>query len=682
MRLLIDFGYRGEIYPVNPRRSEIFGKRCYPSIAELPSVPDHVGIILPAASASGTLLECGRTGVPFATVFSSGFAETGTGEGQALQRELVTAARAAGTRVMGPNCNGLINFVEAFALTSTATIMGPRRPPGDIAVASQSGGAGQVNVMWRAQQAGLDINFQVSCGNDADLDLLDYAAFMLEQPSTRVLLVLAERIGDGAKLTALAERALTLDKPIVMIKAGRTEAGARAAASHTGALTGADAVCDAALHQLGIIRVDDAAELYETAMLLRGGRRPRGRRAAAVSISGGNLVLAADLGASVGIEWPAYGESTQQRLRDLLPGFSAASNPTDLTAASIGKEDAFAAVTQALVEDPNIDALVPVLTFSPAAEIRSVAGVCAKSEKPIAMLWTGRCIDDPGLTPATLVAGGHAVYRDTFSCLKALRRAMSYGEFRALHRTGGTGERPRDIDRSGADRLLANARGTLTERESKALLACYGLPVTREVLARDADEAAALARHIGGAVALKISSPDLPHKTEAGGIRLDLCGDDAIRRAFDEIVAAGHAYKPQARIEGVLVQEMVREGHEVLLGISRDATFGPVLTFGLGGIYVEVLRDVAFRLPPISAAEARAALAELRSYPLLAGVRGRAPSDIDALVDCLVRVSWLALDLPPGTELDINPLRVLPQGGGAKVVDALFVAAPGGGAAA
>ena len=674
VRQLIDFGYPGEIYPINPRRQEVFGRRCYASVADLPETPDHVGIVLPATGVPGALELCAACGVPFVTVFSAGFGETGTDEGRLLQARIVAIARAGGVRVMGPNCNGLVNFVDRFALTSTATIKGPRRTAGDIAVASQSGGAGQVNVMWRAQEAGLGISYQVSCGNDADLELLDYARFMVESAATRVVLLIAERIGSGAKLRALAERAAHLDKPIAMIKVGRTEAGSRAAASHTGAVTGADAVFDAALRQLGVVRVDDCSELYEAAMLLRRGWRPAGRRAAATAISGGNLVMLADLGGTLGLEWPPYGEATQAKLRAALPGFTAAANPTDMTAASIGRSDTLDVVGTAILADDNVDVLIPVLTMAPAAEVSAVAALSAGSEKPVAILWTGGATDDPALTPESLVASGHAVYRDALPCLKAVRAAVRYGEARA-RRHAPAPERPTGIDVAAARELLRNAVGPLSEHRSKALLRCYGLPLTREALAQSADDAVAHAQAIGGPVALKVQSPDLPHKTEAGAIRLGVAGESVVRQAFAEVLAAARAYRGDARIEGVLVQEMVTGGEEFLIGVSRDATFGPVVAFGLGGIYVEVLKDVAFGLPPLGADRVLAALRELRAFPLLAGARGRAPRDVAALVDCIVRVAWLATELHDVVvELDVNPICVLPEGHGVKIVDALVVA--------
>ncbi|MGH9806745.1 MAG: acetate--CoA ligase family protein, partial [Terriglobia bacterium] len=562
----------------------------------------------------------------------------------------------------GPNCNGMVNFVDAFALTSTASIQGKRQPSGDVAVVSQSGGAGQVNVMWRAQQAGLGISYQVSCGNDADLSLVDYMSFMVESERTKVVLAIAERMPDGEKLRALAKRAAELDKPIVMVKVGRTEAGSRAAASHTGSVTGADEVSDAALRQLGIIRVDDCNELYEAAMLLRRGRRPKGNAAAALSVSGGNLVMMADLGASHGIEFPSFSEETKKSLGAYLPGFVGAANPTDLTSAAIGKTDTFAQVAKIMAGDPGIDTVIPVLTHSAAAEIRSIAQASADSPKPTAILWTGKCNDDPALTPEVLVREGHAVYRDALPCIKAVSAAVRYSRF-----SPSTPKRPAGTDPDAARKLLKT--GTMTEKESKAVLACYGLPVTQEFLARNADEAA----KAKGRMALKISSPDIPHKTEANAIRLNVSGESNLRAAYLEILENCKQYRPDARIEGVLVQEMVEGGEEILLGLSRDPAFGPVLTVGLGGIFVEIFKDVTFRLPPIGTSEAEEMLKELRSYPLLAGARGRPPLDIAALADCIERLSWLAVDLKDRiVELDINPLRVLPKG--AKVVDALVVA--------
>ncbi|MGE0314306.1 MAG: acetate--CoA ligase family protein [Lautropia sp.] len=674
IRELIDFGYRGPIYPINPKREQVFGYPCHASVDALPEVPDHVGIVLPAQQVPDAVEACAARGVPFATVFTSGFAEMGTSEARALQARIVEIARAGNLRLVGPNCNGMVNFVDRVAMTSTAAIRGPRRAAGDIGVVSHSGGAGQVNVMWRAQEAGLGISYQISCGNDSDLDLLDYMAFMVDDPGTKVVLALAERLSSGEKLRALAAKAAALGKPIVMVKVGRSSAGSRMAASHTGAITGADDVCTVALEQFGIMRVDDCFELYEAAMLLRRAVLPKGPRLAATSISGGNLVMVADLGGTVGLEFPAYEARTQQSLRDLLPGFGVASNPTDLTAMAIGRDDVFTSVCRALHDDDNVDVVMPVLTFSPAADVRSLAAFAADAAKPVAFLWTGPCSDDPALTAASLVSSGIAVYRDPLPAMKALRTAVRYQACQARLRDPDVPVRPSDLDRATCERYLERATGTMNEHESKAVLATYGLRAAREAVAQIGGDAVRIARTLGGAVALKVLSSDLPHKTEAGAIALDVTGDAAVGQAFDRVIDAARRYRPDARIDGVVVQEMVTGGAEFIVGVSRDETFGPVVTVGLGGVHVELFRDVAMRLPPIGPRDALEMLRSLRAFPILEGTRGSSPLDIDALVDAIVRVSWLAVDHRSVlVELDVNPLRVLPRGHGVRVVDALIV---------
>ncbi|WP_170984774.1 acetate--CoA ligase family protein [Roseomonas sp. AR75] len=673
LKQMLDFGFEGDVFPVNPNRAAVFGRPCFPSLSALPAVPDHVGIVLPAAACIGAVAECGRLGIPFATVFSSGFAEMGTEKAAALQAELVATARAGGVRLMGPNCNGMINFVDGFALTSTATITGGRRPAGDIGIVGQSGGATQVNVMWRAQEYGLGVSYQVSSGNDADLDLLDYMHFLVEDPHTKVVLALAERFADGAKLQALAARAAELGKPVALIKFGRTETGAKAAASHTGAVTGADAVFDAAARQLGLIRVVDAPELYEVAMLLRQGKRPAGNRAAALAISGGNLVLLSDLSAAQGIAFPDYAPETNEKLRKLVPGFMNITNPTDMSAGAIGSKDIFGQAARALLEDPSVDAAMPVVTIAPAEDIRAIAAMAAASPKPVAIVWTGRCADDPALTPQALVREGHAVFRDALPAAQALARTMRWSDFLRRRSAAPILVRPADTDPDTARRLLREAGDRPNERSSRAILGCYGLRGPEEAVATSPEEAEALAARMPRPVALKVLSPDILHKTEAGGVKLGLRGA-AVRTGAAEILANVRAHAPDALIEGVLVQEMVTGGQEMLLGMARDATFGPVLTLGFGGIHVEVLRDVTFRLPPISAEEARDALEELRLAPLLRGVRGAQAADVPALADAIARFSWLLADLGEALEeVDVNPLAVLPAGQGVRVLDALLV---------
>jgi acetyltransferase len=579
-------------------------------------------------------------------------------------------------RLLGPNCNGFVNFVDGFALASTASIKGPRKPAGDVGLVCHSGGLGQMNIMWRAQEAGLGITYEVSCGNEADLDAMDFMRYMLDDERTRVVMVAVETIRDGRKFAAVARHAAEREKPIVMLKFGRTEAGQRAAASHTGAITGADDVHDAAFRQYGVMRVTDCNELYETAKLLRRRKWPRGNRAAALTGSGGHSVLMADLGAAIGIDWVVYENKTVDGLRKLLPSFGGVSNPTDLTSALTGSPRLFQDALNVVAGDQGVDVLIPVLVAPTVPAIEEVIRLAEHQSKPVAVLWTGYCPADPAITAATLVARGLPVYRDAMTCLKAVRALMTYGEFLRWRQTALAQPvaRPANIDAERAGTLLAAGSGAMTERASKEVLAAYGIHVTRERLATSAEEAAAIARELGAAVALKIESPDIAHKTEAGAIRLNVTGDAAITHAFDEVIAAARQYNAAARIHGVLVQEMAPAGVEVMLGIASDATFGAVVVAALGGIHVEILRDVAYRIPPLAPDDAHAMLRELRAYPLLEGVRGARARDVAALCDTIARLSWLACDHGDLLqEVDINPLAVLEQGNGVRVVDALII---------
>lgn len=674
-RQLMNFGYAGPIYPVNPRATELNGLKCYPSVSELPETPDHVGITVATERVFEVLEECAARGVPFATVYSAGFSETGTEEGRERQAKLVAFARRTGMRIMGPNCNGVINFVDAFAMASTGAIAGPRRPAGNVGVVSHSGGLGQINVMWRAMETGLGISYEASIGNEADLDSIDFARFMLRSAATDVVLMAIEGIKDGARLIELAREAAEREKPIVILKFGRTEAGSRAAASHTGTIAGADDIYDAAFRQFGLIRVFETNELYEMATLLRTRRWPKGRRVASAAATGGNIVQLADVGETLGIEWPEYSPQTQATLAQFMPGYGKISNPTDMTSLATGEPENFRRALQAIAEDPQVDLIAPIFAFVKRVDIERGAELLRCLPKPAAMLWVGGCTDDQAFGPRDLVSGGLPVFRNATPCLRAVRAAADFGAMAAEYKSGlRTPVRPAGIDTGRALALLRGFEGKLTEREAKDVLGAYGFAVTQEHLATSIDEAIAHARAIQGPVALKIDSPDIPHKTEAGAIRLDVRGEGALRTAFKEVVESARTYAPSARINGVLVQEMVPTGIEMMLGIVRDPVFGPVVAVALGGIHVEVLRDISYRIAPVTFAEARRMLRELRGYKLLEGVRGEKAADMEALVETLVRLSWFAADCADEiAELDINPLRVLERGAGVRVVDALIV---------
>lgn len=676
-KAMLSFGYAKPIYLINPGRSQVFGKVSYPNISALPEVPEHVAVVVSAERTMAVLEECAARGTRFATILSGGYAETGSEKGRAMQQALAAFAREKGMRIMGPNCNGFVNFVDGFAMTNTAAIREGRRVGGNVGVVGHSGGLAQVNVMWRAQEAGLGISFEVSVGNEADLDAIDFARFMVEDDATDVVMMALETVRSGPRFIALAEEAAERGKPLVVLKFGRTEAGRQAAASHTGAITGADAVYDAAFRQFGVIRVSDCNELYELAKMLRTRRRPAGGRAVSVSGSGGHAVMMAEVGAGVGLEWPALGAGTAEALRKLLPAFAGVSNPIDLTSAQTGTPTLFTDALKLIADDASVDVLLPILVVPTKGALDAIVLLHEAIEKPLAVLWTGFCAEDASLTAASLVARGVPTYRDGLTCVKAVRASIDYArfldDFRSRPRRDAL-TRPAGIDTQGARDLLARGGNVMTERTSKAVLAAYGLTVTKEYLATSAAEAVRLAREMKGPVALKIESADIPHKTEAGAIRLDVAGDDDVRGAFDDVMAAARRHKPDARIDGVLVQEMVPLGLEMMLGMTRDPVFGPVITVAMGGIHVEILRDVAHRIAPLSKPDIEAMLGELKARPLLDGVRGAPARDVPALIDAIERLSWLAHDLGEHiSELDVNPLVVMEAGAGVRVVDALIV---------
>lgn len=674
LKITQEFGFCGKLYPVNPRGGTIRDLTVYPTVRELPEAPDHVGVVVAADRVLGVLEDCAARGAKFVTVLTSGFAETGTERGRALQAAITAFGRDSGVRVMGPNCNGFINFVDRMVFASTATIAGAPRPTGFVSVAAQSGGLGMVNAMWRALEAGLGVNHVVTCGNDADLDILDFANFMIEDGATRVVMLIAERIPSGEKLFALARKAAELAKPILIVKLGRTDEGRRAAQSHTGAMTGSDVVHDAAFRQAGIIRCVDCNEMYEAAMLLGSGKIARGRGASSLSISGGNVVMLTDLGSVHGIQWPQYSEATHASLSELMPSYGRVSNPTDLTTAAIGSADMYQRVLDTIAADNNVDVMMPIVTFGTRAEIDYTVHAALRADKPFALLWSGGCIDEPNLRPRDLVAGGIGVYRDVLECVRAVARTMDYGQFLARFRASNELGRPAGIDRRRAIESLRSCGARLTEHESKLILEAYGLKFATESVVTSADAAVAFAARIGGLVAMKISSPDIPHKTEAGGVRLNVRGADAIRAAYDEILAAARSCHPDALVDGVLVQEMLPKGVELVVGITRDPVFGPVIAVGIGGVHVEVLADMAYRVAPVSRHDARDMLDELRGAKLLRGVRGEGARDVDAVCEAIEQLSWLAVDLRDDiAEVDINPLVVFAQGAGYVAADALVV---------
>lgn len=671
-------GYPGRIYPVNPKYAEIAGHPCYPSIKEIPDAVDLAVIAVNFRMVPAMLEQCAEKGVRFATIFSSGFAEAGE-EGRQIQEKLVEIAASAGIRICGPNCQGGVDLYHRTSAAFSAALDITPFLPGPVGFVTQSGALG-FSIFNLAQESGVGFSYVVSTGNEVDLDCTDYMNFMLDDENTKMVFAYIEGIRDGAKFAALADKALAKRKPLALLKVGRSEAGSRAASSHTAALTGSDEVFDAFFRQKGIIRVEDIEEFVGLARLVEGTTGfPRGKGLGVVSISGGGGVLCADTAEACGLEMVTLRKQTSDIIAENIPPFGSPFNPVDITAQAINTAEGFSNVIQAMLADPGVDALVVVITMivgEPGMRMAAdLARIRAETKKPVVVAWTaGEKLMEAQFD--LLRRANVPLYQSPVRAVEALAKLMDYGcACRRVEEANlaGREEPPAEIPEAALE-LIAGAEGALTERESKELLRAFGISTSAEKLARTLDDAVAAGRRIGYPVAMKIDSPDIPHKTEAKAIRLNVQDESELVEAFQEILDNARQYAPEARINGVLIQEMIPGGVEVIVGVNRDSQFGPVVMFGLGGIFVEILKDVSLRVAPVDQREALSMIEQIRGYGVLAGARGRAKADIEALADTLVKVSRMALAMGPRlSELDINPLIVLPEGQGVRVADALAI---------
>lgn len=669
---LKNMGYTGKVYPVNPRYDSVQGWPCYPDIAALPEVPDVALIAVPAEQVARQLIECGRKAITHVIVITSGFSEMGQG-GEAAQAELVALAREHGITLVGPNCQGMISVGRGFSLGFGAPY-GFQYNKGPISMTSQSGAWGNT-VMLLANAAGLGFQNYQSTGNEAATTSLDLVDWYLDDPETGMVVSYVEGFKDAHRVVEIGRKALALNKPYLLWKVGSSEAGARAAASHTANLGGAMALYRAAFRQSGIIEVTDANELADRAQALLSPRKPSGNRVAVVTLSGGAGVLMADHCAPAGLELPELSPATLARLKEILPPYAGLNNPIDLTGNIAARQENMIEALRLVVNDPLVDLMgVCLAAASGPAGIQLaqwVAEVARGTDKPVLVAWVAiQATTQAGYnalaqaqvprydTPVRCVLGMDALWRFAKAQQDCLRIAS---------------EPILRLARPQQQKALADQRQDLSEYRAKQVLADYGIAVTPEALATSADDAVKHARTLGFPVALKIMSPDIPHKTEAGGVRIGLTDEAGVRQAYSEILANAKQHSPKAMIEGVLVQAMVQGGTEVILGITNDPLFGPAIMFGLGGIFAEVMKDVSFRILPITRSEALDMVREIKAFPILDGARGRPKADVDALVDTIVKLAALAIDLKDQVaEIDINPLFVLPQGRGVMAADALI----------
>ncbi len=660
-------GFTGQLYPVNPKADQILGLTAYPSILDIPAPVDLAVIVIPYPFVPAVLEQCGEKGVPSVVVISAGFREAGR-EGLERERELIETARKYDLRLIGPNCLGVIDTATPL----NATFAAGMPPSGPIAFMSQSGALGTA-VLDMALAGRIGFSKFVSLGNKADVSEIDLLEAWGDDPDSRVILIYVEGLPDGQRFIRVA-REVTRHKPVVAIKSGVTKSGSRAVSSHTGSLAGSEAAYKAAFRQAGVIRATSMEALFDYARAFAYQPLLRGRRIGIVTNAGGPGILATDALEYAGLEIPRLTPETTAALMDYLPGAASAANPVDVLGDALA--DRYEYAIRRVLADPKIDGLIVIVTPQAMTEIEATAHAVGRmaqeSDKPILGCFMGEARIEAGIR--VLAQYGVPNYPFPERAAAALAAMCEYRR----RREAPLSEPEPCVEcvprvRELFDRVRAEGRVSIGDAEAWTVLQSYGLAVPKSLLAKSPEEAVRLAEEIGYPVVMKIASPDILHKTDVGGVKLNLRTPEEVRDAFDLMVYRAGRYVPGARIWGCQVQQMVQGGREILLGMSRDPQFGPLVAFGLGGIYVEALKDVSFRIAPFGRQEAEEMIHEIRSYPLLEGVRGEPPADQEALVDALLRVSRLVTDFPEIVELDINPLMVFEEGRGALAIDMRLV---------
>jgi acetyl coenzyme A synthetase (ADP forming)-like protein len=670
LRNLIDEGYAdvGNVYPINPKSKEILGYTAYPDVNDVPGEIDLAVIVIPYPYVPDALRTCGEKGIPGVVIISAGFREAGK-EGVERELELVEIAKEYNIRIIGPNVLGVLDTYTPM----NASFAAGSPPQGPIAITSQSGALGTAILDW-AQGGSLGLSKFVSLGNKADVNEIDLLNAWANDEHTKTILMYIEELSSGMEFLETARRVAKM-KPVVAIKSGVTTSGARAVSSHTGSLAGSEQAYHAAFKQAGVLRADSMEELFDMALAF--GYQPPllGKRIAIITNAGGPGILATDALERAGLSLARFEIETIRTLEKTLPDAASAANPVDVLGDA--RADRYQFALDTVAADPNVDGMIIVLTPQAMTEIAETAqAVCnkaAETDKPILACFMG----ENRIQAGTDILAEHGVPNYPFPNRAALAfKAMdAYQEI--LNRPElevTTFEVDKDKVRALFKRVWSEGRVTIGDSEAREILEAYGLPIPQSELAETPDQAIEMANEIGYPVVLKIASPDILHKTDVGGVKVGLQNAEQLRDAYELMTYRAQRYLPEARLWGCLVQEMVPPGAlEVLVGMNRDPQFGPLVTFGLGGIYVETLKDVTFRIAPFSKLEAEQMLDEIRASALLDGVRGAPPVDQAAIVDTLLRIGQLVQDFPEILELDINPLMVFPKNQGAIAIDMRLV---------
>jgi acetyl coenzyme A synthetase (ADP forming)-like protein len=670
---LVNGGYlkdERKVFPINPHEESILGLPAYPSVVEVPDAVDLAVIVIPYPIVPEALRTCGEKGIQAAIIISAGFREAGM-EGLKREQELQEIARAYGIRLVGPNCLGVIDTVTPLNASFSAGLP----PGGPMDFMSQSGALGTAILDW-ALAGKLGLNKFVSLGNKADVSETDLLRAWADDPSSRVILCYTEGLPDGQEFIRVA-REVSKVKPVVALKSGTTQAGSRAVSSHTGSLAGSEQAYEAAFQQAGVLRAHSLQDLFDNALAF--GYLPplNGDRIAIVTNAGGPGILATDALERAGLRLARFERECIRRLEQFLPDAASAANPIDVLGDA--RADRYRYAIEQVVGDPNVDGVLIILTPQATTEIgetaRVVVEIAAETDVPIMTCFMGAARIEEGAQ----ILEAHKVPNFDFPERAALvfKSMTTFREYKSKPLpTYETFEVDRDSVRQTIDNALADGRLAIGDAEARTILTAYGMQIPASKLAATSEEAVQHANQMGYPVVLKVASPDILHKTDVGGVKVGLQNPEAVRDAFELITYRAQRYLPEARLWGCLVQKMVPPGLEILIGMNRDPQFGPLVTFGLGGIYVEILKDVAFRVAPFSRQEAEDMLGEIRTHALLDGVRGQPPVDKDALIDALLRVGQLVLDFPEIAELDINPFIIYEKDQGGIAIDMRLVLEP------
>lgn len=659
---------RSHVYFIHPKRDQVFGVPCYKSVTEVPESVDLMVICTSQKTVIPLLKEGAAKGCGGAVIFASGYGEVGTDEGRANEKELMETARELGIAVMGPNCAGFVNYVDnvqAFAFISDK-----RDRKGSVGVVSQSGQL----CLSLMDCPGMRFSYSISAGNGKIVQMEDYMDFLVEDENTKVVSVYIEGVKNADKFAAVLKKAADKRKPVVILKAGRSAKGGAIAASHTGSLSGSDASFDAVLKKFGAIRVDDLEELMAMSLMLSTLKQmPKQATFASMNLSGGETGICADVGSLNGIEYPDFTKETLASLKEQLPSYASPNNPLDMTASLSYDADLYAGALRTVMDDPNIGMVLIGYTLlleiaDPAIHymyqgIEKVVKEKGENCKPIAMIPFAENTRNAEYQEK-LFNIGVPVLPPTVYAFKILRHLADFISYTPENKSLSLA-----VGKKKSDETYA-----LSEHDSKKELGAYGVPVPKEVIVTSAEEAAEFAKNTKEALVMKVESADILHKSDVGGVKLNIHGPEEAVQAYNEIMESVSSKRPDAKINGILTVPMLKSGVEMIIGVNNDPQFGPMVMVGMGGVFVELFKDVALYPAPISKAEALDMLRSLKSFKLLNGYRGGAKCDIDALCDTIVSIAdFASANRDTLKELDINPLFVYPEGEGVGVADDLVV---------